>query len=107
MPLTIAQKIEARSLLQVRAGNAGLPAAGSLSGQVDQRLAALNADEIAAVIAILTEYAAVKYDTGILQGEYSDNPAQKRALLRVHLLSVLNIDPAHYAPADAPEIGRG
>jgi hypothetical protein len=107
MTLSEAQKIEVRSLLQVRQTVAYYAPGKNPIAILNEKLDGLNSDQIAEVQEILTEYANVKFDTSTLQGEYNDDPDRKRHLLRQHLITVLDFDPADYAGDTRLEMERG
>jgi hypothetical protein len=107
MPLTEAQKIDIRALLQVRQ-QTGMLALGKLAfSALETKMNALGSEAISAAEEILAEYDKIKYETGRLQGEYNDDPNQKRALLRNRLITLLDFDPADYAEKNPWELGRG
>lgn len=106
MALTEAQKIEIRELLQIRQGSSKVDFSRSITTALDEKINALSNEKITEIQEILTQYTAIKYDTGILTGEYSDDPSKKRRLLRDYLMTVLDFNPQNYQNATPFNIER-
>jgi hypothetical protein len=107
MPLTEAEKIEVRTVLRFRANDAiqRIVSGKTVATLLDECLTALGTDALAAVRAILTEFASIKYESGELHGTYEQDPVRQRQLLRDHLITVLDFNPDAYrspSPGQAP-----
>lgn len=98
MPLTEAEKIEVRTLLRFRANDAiqRIVSGKTVAILLDDCLNDLGPDALAAVRAILTEFANIKYESGELHGTYEQDPVRQRQLLRDHLMTVLDFNPDSY-----------
>ncbi len=107
MPLNETQIIALRALLNVHAQSDAGPLGGTLSSTLNNRLQTLSDAESADISDILTQYSAIRYETGILSGDYNDDPERKRSLLRTQLIAVLQINPSDYTNSQPFTIERG
>jgi hypothetical protein len=105
--LSEAQKIEIRQILRVRKDAITYLLGQSALDALNAKLASLSADQITAVGELLTEWDKVKYATGVLKGDYNDDPARKRSLIKERLVTTIDFDPADYGIGGCLEIGRG
>lgn len=95
MSLTEAQKLKVRKILGIYQE---MRFAGFLNpyDYLNKAFDALDADQIAEVETILTEYAKVEFSTGVLTGEFQDNPADRRALIKSQMVIAINFNPRDY-----------
>ena len=106
MALTDAQTLDIHQLLGVPYGDfAGNPN-WRASHDLTARLSGLSAAQEEKVSEILSEFATVRYATGRLSGEYSDDPARRRGLLKRAMASLLAYDPGDYDLGGSMELAR-
>ncbi len=105
MALTEAQKIKVRKVLGVHQEQQFYGGETPYTA-LEEKLANLSDAQIDEVETILVEYAKVEFSTGKLTGEYQDNPANKRSLLKQHVVNTIGFDPAAYGLGPSLNIGR-
>jgi hypothetical protein len=103
MPLTETEIISVRMLLKLRSGMPNNSGASLVTTMLNRRISALSPAAVTAVQTILTQFSAVQFQSGELHGDYESSPQRQRDLLRRHLITVLDFDPADYgSTADSP-----
>lgn len=95
MGLSEAQKIKVRKILGVYKE---MNFTGFLApyGELENRLDLLTADQVTEVESILAEYAKVEFSTGVLSGDFSDDPVNRRQLIKEQMVLVVNFNPRDY-----------
>lgn len=95
MALTEQQKIKVRKLLGIYRE---MRFSGHLNpyDYLEQAFDALSDDQIEEVEMILGQYAKVEFSTGVLSGDFSDDPANRRALLKQQMTTTINFNPKDY-----------
>jgi hypothetical protein len=96
MPLTDADFIAIRMLLKLRPSRPNATGTNLANTMLSRRVAALSDAAIQAVQTILAEFNTVRFQSGELRGDYESSPERQRTLLRRHLITVLDFDPADY-----------
>jgi hypothetical protein len=99
MPLSDSEIISVRMLLQLRSGAPDSSGASLATVMLNRRLNARSLDAVNAVQTILGEFGTVQFQSCELHGDYESDPERQRALLRRHLITVLDFDPADYGAA--------
>ncbi len=95
MAVTAAQKIKIRKIL-------GIYQEMSFLGQLnpydylEKRLDALTVDQVAEVETLLEQYAKVEFSTGVLAGDFQDDPINRRALIKQQMVITVNFNPRDY-----------
>lgn len=102
MPITEAQRIKIRKILGVYEDmltqQGYLNPTGFISpySHLNKILDSLNPDQVAEVSAILEQYAKVEFSTGVLAGDFKDDPANRRALIKEQMIIAVNFNPRDY-----------
>lgn len=95
MALTEPQKIKVRKLLGIYRE---MRFSGYLNpyDYLEQAFDALSDDQVEEVETILAQYAKVEFSTGVLSGDFTDDPANRRALLKEQIGIAINFNPKDY-----------
>lgn len=67
----------------------------------------LTADQVDEVETLLEQYAKVEFSTGVLSGDFQDDPAARRSLIKQQMVITINFNPKDYGVGGSGiEIGR-